>query len=151
MDTIASWIAAATLVLIALIDYKRSLKGRRLGALNERGDRVRSRLLFAAIIVAINVGGILPGATQQLPSGGGPMPELRRGANGELEVVPAPPDSVPAPTRPKTSPAGPSTAGSPLPRAADTVGGHYQSLKVGPNQTYKAPSAAAAVAKNGAG
>jgi parallel beta helix pectate lyase-like protein len=110
---------------------------------------VRSRLLFAAIIVAVNVGGILPGATQQLPSGGGPMPELRRGANGELEVVPAPRDSVPAPTRPKTSPAGPSTAGSPLPRVVDTVGGHYQSLKVGPNQTYKAPSAAAAVAKNG--
>jgi hypothetical protein len=110
---------------------------------------VRSRLLFAAIIVAINVGGILPGATQQLPSGGGPMPELRRGANGELKVVPAPPDSVPAPARPKTSPADPSTAGSPLPRVADTVGGHHQSLKVGPNQTYKAPSAAAAVAKNG--
>ena len=138
-----------SLLLMALVNYKRSLTGRRLGALNERGCRVRSRLLFAAIIVAINVGGILPGATQQLPSGGGPMPELRRGANGELEVVPAPRDSVPAPTRHKTSPAGPSTAGSPLPRVADTVGGHYQSLKVGPNQTYKAPSAAAAVAKNG--
>ena len=79
------------------------------------GCRVRSRLLFAAIIVAINVGGILPGATQQLPSGGGPMPELRRGANGELKVV-APPDSGPVSTRPKTSPVGPSTAGSRLPR-----------------------------------
>jgi hypothetical protein len=34
---------------MALINYKRSLTGRRLGALNERGCRVRSRLLSAAL------------------------------------------------------------------------------------------------------
>ena len=85
---------------------------------------MRSSVRFAAIIVAVIVGGILPGATQQLPSGGGPVPELRRGANGQLEAVPALGNSAPAPTRPKTSAAGPPTAGSPVLRAADTVGRH---------------------------
>jgi len=32
---------------------------------------------------------------QQLPSGGGPLPSLRRGANGQIEVVP--PDTPPRP------------------------------------------------------
>ena len=84
---------------------------------------MRSSVRFATIIVAVIVGGILPGATHQLPSGG-PVPELRRGANGQLEAVPAPGNSAPAPTRPKASAAGPPTAGSPVLRAADTVGRH---------------------------
>ncbi len=37
-------------------------------------------LLFLADVAA--------GGGQELPSGGGLMPELRRGANGQIEVVP---------------------------------------------------------------
>ena len=107
-------------------------------ALNARGCRVRSSVHFAAIIVAVIVGGVLPGATQQLPSGGGPVPELRRGANGELEAVPALRNSAPAPTRPKTSATGPPTAGSPVPRVADKVGRHYHgpSISVTPTVAH---------------
>ncbi len=42
---------------------------------------------------------------QELPSGGGRMPELRRGANGQIEVVPTNPATRPAPGGASTAPA----------------------------------------------
>ena len=45
------------------------------------------------------------GRAQELPSGGGLMPELRRGANGQIEVVPTSPAARQAPSRTGTAPA----------------------------------------------
>ena len=47
------------------------------------------------------------GRAQELPSGGGVMPELRRGANGQIEVVPTSPAARQAPSRTGTTPAAP--------------------------------------------
>ena len=68
---------------------------------------------------------ITAGGAQQLPSGGGPMPELRRGANGQIEAVPtapaarsaAPvrPDPTPAVVPPNSGPAKPARASPPPP------------------------------------
>jgi hypothetical protein len=54
---------------------------------------------------------------QELPSGGGQMPELRRGANGQIEVVPTNPATRQAPSRTSTAPAPPplSRGGAPPP------------------------------------
>jgi len=57
------------------------------------------------------------GRAQELPSGGGSMPELRRGANGRIEVVPTNPATRQAPGRASTAPAAPplSRGGAPPP------------------------------------
>ena len=47
---------------------------------------------------------------QELPSGGGPMPELRRGAHGQIEVLPTNPATRQAPSRTSTAPAPPPTS-----------------------------------------
>jgi hypothetical protein len=54
---------------------------------------------------------------QGLPSGGGPMPELRRGANGQIEVVPKNPAARQTPGGANTAPAAPplSRGGAPPP------------------------------------
>jgi hypothetical protein len=44
---------------------------------------------------------------QGLPSGGGPMPELRRGANGQIEIVPKNPAARQTPGGANTAPAAP--------------------------------------------
>jgi hypothetical protein len=45
-------------------------------------------ILFAAIAAAFWWADIAAGAAQELPSGGGPVPPVRRGANGQIELVP---------------------------------------------------------------
>jgi hypothetical protein len=50
---------------------------------------------------------VAAGWTQELPSGGGPMPEVRRGADGHIEVVPTNPATRQAPGRISTAPAPP--------------------------------------------
>lgn len=45
-------------------------------------------ILLAAISAALWWADIAPGAAQELPSGGGPVPPVRRGANGQIELLP---------------------------------------------------------------
>jgi len=47
---------------------------------------------------------IAAASAQELPRGGGPLPELRRGANGQIEVVPTAPAPRSAPMRPNDNP-----------------------------------------------
>jgi hypothetical protein len=47
------------------------------------------------------------GRAQELPSGGGPMPGLRRGANGQIEVIPTNPATRRPPDRASSAPAAP--------------------------------------------
>ena len=68
--------------------------------------------LALALSLAVLVADIAASNAQELPSGGGPLPSLRRGANGQIEVIPAEtatrsPSSkrtgTPAPAAPRTS------------------------------------------------
>jgi glucose/arabinose dehydrogenase len=70
---------------------------------------------------------IAASAAQQLPSGGEPVPLLRRGANGEIEVVPPPPTAAPAKVG-RRAPAPPAVTAKPnlpTPAVADTVGTRF--------------------------
>jgi hypothetical protein len=83
----------------------------------------RSGLRVSVLIAALLVGNLAVG--QQLPPGPGPLPELRRGANGEIEVVPSPPKPHVAKVKPPKAPAEASapaaTAPSPPVAAARAV------------------------------
>ncbi len=57
--------------------------------------------------VSLLLADVAAGRAQELPSGGGPTPELRRGANGQIEVVPTHPATRQAPGRASTAPAAP--------------------------------------------
>lgn len=57
--------------------------------------------------VSLLLANIAAGRAQELPSGGGPVPEVRRGANGQIEVVPTNPAARQAPGRIITAPAPP--------------------------------------------
>jgi hypothetical protein len=77
------------------------------------GRSARTRALIGgAISVALVWADIAASAAQQLPSGGGPIPSVRRGADGKIEVVrpsAKPPPAVTSPNanaRPVTSPPG---------------------------------------------
>jgi len=47
--------------------------------------------------VSLLLADVAAGLAQELPSGGGTMPELRRGANGQIEAVPTTPATHEAP------------------------------------------------------
>ncbi|HEX3419437.1 MAG TPA: hypothetical protein VHT21_24010, partial [Stellaceae bacterium] len=57
--------------------------------------------------VSLLLANVAAGRAQELPSGGGPVPEVRRGANGQIEVVPTNPAARQAPGRIITAPAPP--------------------------------------------
>jgi hypothetical protein len=61
---------------------------------------IGAAVLFLLADVAI-------GRAQELPSGGGTMPELRRGANGQIEAVTTIPATRQAPRSTSTAPAAP--------------------------------------------
>jgi hypothetical protein len=61
----------------------------------------------AAVLLAL--ADAAAGRAQELPSAGGAMPELRRGTNGRVEVVPTNPVTRQAPGRASTAPAAPPT------------------------------------------
>jgi hypothetical protein len=61
----------------------------------------------AAVLLAL--ADAAAGRAQELPSAGGAMPELRRGTNGQIEVVPTNPVTRQAPGRASTAPAAPPT------------------------------------------
>jgi hypothetical protein len=67
--------------------------------------------------VSLLLADVAAGHAQELPSGGGPMPELRRGANGRIEAAPTNPAPRQAPGRASTAPAAPppSRGGAPPP------------------------------------
>jgi hypothetical protein len=67
--------------------------------------------------VSLLLAGVAAAWAQELPSGGGPMPELRRGANGQIEVLPTHPATRQAPARASAAPAAPppSRGGAPPP------------------------------------
>ena len=65
--------------------------------------------------VSLLLADVAAARAQELPSGGGPMPELRRGANGQIEVVPTHPAPRQAPGRASTSPAAPPPSGGSAP------------------------------------
>jgi hypothetical protein len=65
-----------------------------------------SRFTVGAAVLLL-LADIAAGRAQELPSGGGPMPEVRRGANGQIEVVPTNPAARQAPGRISTAPAPP--------------------------------------------
>ena len=60
--------------------------------------------------VLLLLAGAEAGRAQELPSGGGLMPELRRGANGQIEVVPTSPAARQAPSRTGSAPGAPPAA-----------------------------------------
>jgi hypothetical protein len=86
-------------------------------------------VLLGSMVAVLSLADIGAGAGQELPAGGGPIPQLRRGANGQIEVVPP---AAAAPTRPKASSTrtitapklDASTVAPPAP-VADTVGTRY--------------------------
>jgi hypothetical protein len=57
--------------------------------------------------VSLLLADIAADRAQELPSGGGTMPELRRGANGQIEAVPTAPATRQAPGRINIAPAPP--------------------------------------------
>ena len=63
--------------------------------------------------VSLILAHVVVGRTQELPSGGGTMPELRRGANGQIEAVPTSPAARQAPRRASTAPAALPNSSSP--------------------------------------
>jgi hypothetical protein len=65
--------------------------------------------------VSLLLADIATGRAQELPSSGGIMPELRRGANGQIEAVPKNPATRQTPGRASTAPAAspPSRGGAP--------------------------------------
>lgn len=63
--------------------------------------------LAVGAAVSLLLADVAAGRAQELPSGGGSMPELRRGANGQIEVVPTNPATRQAPGRESTAPAAP--------------------------------------------
>jgi hypothetical protein len=65
--------------------------------------------------VSLLLADVAAARAQELPSGGGQMPELRRGANGQIEVVPTHPAPRQAPSRASTSPAPPPPSGGSAP------------------------------------
>lgn len=76
---------------------------------------------------ALFCAGIVIAAAQQLPSGGGPMPPVRRGAGGQIEVVP-PTSGAPSPAvgrRAIPPAAAPKTAAPTAAAVADTVGTRF--------------------------
>jgi hypothetical protein len=62
------------------------------------GRHVGRLVLLGSVVAVLSSADIAAGAGQELPAGGGPIPRLRRGANGQIEVVPR---AAAAPTRPK--------------------------------------------------
>jgi len=60
--------------------------------------------------VSLLIADVAAGLAQGLPSGGGPMPELRRGAKGQIEVVPTNPAASQPASRTSTAPAPPPTS-----------------------------------------
>ena len=68
--------------------------------------------------VSLLLADVAAARAQELPSGGGLMPELRRGANGHIEVVPTHPAPRQAPRRASTSPAAPPLNGGSAPPPA---------------------------------
>lgn len=62
--------------------------------------------------VSLLLADVAAARAEELPSGGGQMPELRRGANGQIEVVPTHPTPRQAPGRASTSPAAPLSGGT---------------------------------------
>ncbi len=68
--------------------------------------RMISRFAVGAA-VSLLLADVAAARAQELPSGGGPMPELRRGANGQIEVVPTNPATRAPPGRASTAPAAP--------------------------------------------
>jgi hypothetical protein len=75
-----------------------------------------SRFVVGAA-VSLLLADVAAARAQELPSGGGQMPELRRGANGQIEAVPTNPAIRQAPGRTSTAPAPPplSRGGAPPP------------------------------------
>jgi hypothetical protein len=75
-----------------------------------------SRFVVGAA-VSLLLADVAAALAQELPSGGGQMPELRRGANGQIEAVPTNPATRQAPSRTSTAPAPPplSRGGAPPP------------------------------------
>jgi hypothetical protein len=57
-------------------------------------------VLLGSMVAVLSSADIATGSGQELPAGGGPIPPLRRGANGQFEVVPP---AAAAPTRPRAS------------------------------------------------
>jgi hypothetical protein len=77
---------------------------------NRRERLRRRRWIRRQIPLAIIGSGALAlqvgaGAAQELPPGGGPIPELRRGADGQTEILPANPGTRPGHRRHSTAPA----------------------------------------------
>jgi hypothetical protein len=70
-------------------------------------------VLFGTLAAAVLWADIPTGAAQELPQGGGPVPPVRRGANGQIEVVP--PDHATRPPAGKHSAARATTAPKPAP------------------------------------
>jgi hypothetical protein len=65
--------------------------------------------------VSLLLADVAAARAQELPSRGGSMPELRRGANGQIEVVPTHPAPHQALGRASTSPAPPPPSGGSAP------------------------------------
>ena len=72
-------------------------------------------VLFGTLTAALLSADIPTGAAQELPQGGGPVPPVRRGANGQIEVVP--PDHATHPQAGQHSVAPATTAPKPAPPA----------------------------------
>ncbi|HUB94395.1 MAG TPA: hypothetical protein VL993_00670, partial [Stellaceae bacterium] len=103
----------------------------------------------AAIAVAFSLF-LSTGSAQQLPGGPGAIPELRRGADGQLEVVPPPPEQAapaPAPTPEATAPSAPPhrTAERPAPKRTPSTPKPAAAASA-PAATPAAPAPAAAAA-----
>jgi glucose/arabinose dehydrogenase len=86
-------------------------------------------VLLGSMVAVLSSADIAAGAGQELPAGGGPIPPLRRGANGQIEVVPP---AAAARTRPKasrirtiTAPKPDASTVAPAAPVADTVGTRY--------------------------
>src|SRR5690349_4335637 len=87
----------------------------------DRSGRTRRCMISKSAVgaaVSLLLADIAAGRAQELPSGGGPMPELRRGTGGRIEVAPRNPAARQAPPgRISTAPAAPpvSRGGAPPP------------------------------------
>jgi hypothetical protein len=84
--------------------------------------RIGQRLRRAGTAVLLLATEAAASTAQELPPGGGPLPELRRGPNGQIEVVrpqapvraaPGPSETRPAAVAPKPAPARTGRDGSP--------------------------------------
>lgn len=83
---------------------------------NRGGKRpILERALAGGLVAAVLWAGMLASSSQELPSGGGPVPPVHRGASGQIEIVPPSPAGPPEAGRHSAAPAAVAPRHAPAP------------------------------------